>query len=93
MEIGFSTSALDLEERERARIYEICASAVEKRWGSVLLGHVYVIQIQNILCDHDLRPAPDLDPRPLPGEQGATTVESHDRVRLRPQRQPEDREQ
>lgn len=49
-EIGFSTGALDLEERERARIYEVCASAVEKRWGSVLVGH-----LDDLIVFHRLR--------------------------------------
>jgi len=51
-EIGFSSGALDLEERERARIYEICSSAAEKRWGADLLGHLDDLIVFHRLHDH-----------------------------------------
>jgi len=53
-EIGFATGTLDLEERERARIFEICASTVEKRWGSVLLGHIDDLIVFHRLREHHL---------------------------------------
>jgi len=51
-EIGFSTGALDLEERERARIYQVCASTVEKHWGPVLLGHIDDLIVFHRLREH-----------------------------------------
>jgi ATP-dependent Clp protease ATP-binding subunit ClpC len=39
-EIGFSGAGGDLEESERARIYQLCANAAEKTWGADLLGHL-----------------------------------------------------
>jgi ATP-dependent Clp protease ATP-binding subunit ClpC len=53
-EIGFSTGALDLEERERARIYEVCTSAVEKRWGPSLVGHLDDLIVFHRLREHHL---------------------------------------
>jgi ATP-dependent Clp protease ATP-binding subunit ClpA len=49
-EIGFSTGGPELEEREKARIFEICASTVEKRWGPSLFGH-----LDDMIVFHRLR--------------------------------------
>ena len=48
-EIGF-TRATDLEESERARIYQQCFSAAEKLWGPDLLCHV-----EDLVVFHRLR--------------------------------------
>ena len=39
-QVGFSSAAGDLEESEKARIYQLCSSAAEKQWGTDLLGHL-----------------------------------------------------
>jgi ATP-dependent Clp protease ATP-binding subunit ClpC len=53
-DIGFSSGAQDLEEREKARIYQICAAAVEKRWGPRLLGHLDDLIVFHRLRERDL---------------------------------------
>lgn len=39
-EIGFSHRGGDLEESEKARVYQLCVSAAERLWGSDLLGRL-----------------------------------------------------
>jgi ATP-dependent Clp protease ATP-binding subunit ClpC len=39
-EIGFSPASGDLEEGERARLYDSCCESVELAWGTDFLGHL-----------------------------------------------------
>lgn len=48
-EIGFSP-ARDIEETEKARIYQLVSTAAEKQWGTDLLGH-----LDDLLVFHRLR--------------------------------------
>ncbi len=48
-EIGFSP-AREIEETEKARIYQLVSSAAEKQWGSDILGH-----LDDLLVFHRLR--------------------------------------
>ena len=48
-EIGFSP-ARDIEETEKARIYQLVTTAAEKQWGSDILGH-----LDDLLVFHRLR--------------------------------------
>lgn len=49
-EIGFSSGAADLEESEKARIYQLCSTAAEKLWGADLLAH-----LDDLIVFHRLR--------------------------------------
>ncbi len=49
-EIGFTGAVGDLEETERARIYNLCCNAVERSWGSDFLGH-----LDDLIIFHRLR--------------------------------------
>lgn len=51
-EIGFAPGSADLEDGEKARIYQACASAAEKHWGARLLGH-----LDDLIVFHRLRGA------------------------------------
>jgi ATP-dependent Clp protease ATP-binding subunit ClpB len=53
-EIGFSPAAADLEDSEKARIFQLCVSSVEKRWGSMLLGHIDDLTVFHRLRGHHM---------------------------------------
>jgi len=38
--LGFSPATGDLEESERARLFQLCSSAAERRWGGDFLAHI-----------------------------------------------------
>lgn len=52
-EIGFSPAS-DIEESEKARIYQQCAAAAEKRWGTELLSHIDDLIVFHRLGPHHL---------------------------------------
>ena len=49
-EMGFSPATPDLEETEKARIYQLCVNAAEKQWGSDFLAH-----LDDLVVFHRLR--------------------------------------
>lgn len=51
-EIGFSPASNDLEETEKARIYQLVSTAAEKQWGADVLGH-----LDDLIVFHRLREA------------------------------------
>jgi ATP-dependent Clp protease ATP-binding subunit ClpC len=51
-EIGFSPATGDIVESEKARIYNLCCSAVERGWGCDFLGH-----LDDLIIFHRLRGA------------------------------------
>ncbi len=48
--IGFSPASADQEEREKARIYDMCCEMVEHCWGADFLGH-----LDELIIFHRLR--------------------------------------
>lgn len=52
-EIGFSP-AKDIEETEKARIYQLVSNAAEKMWGSDFLGHLDDLLVFHRLREHHL---------------------------------------
>lgn len=55
-EIGFSPASGDMEERERARIYDSCCESVELAWGTDFLGHLDDLIIFHRLQERHLPP-------------------------------------
>jgi ATP-dependent Clp protease ATP-binding subunit ClpC len=53
-EIGFSSGAADLEESEKARVYQLCSTAAEKLWGADLLAHLDDLIVFHRLREHHL---------------------------------------
>jgi len=51
-EIGFSHTGAEMEESEKARIYDLCSDAVERYWGNDFLGH-----LDDLVIFHRLREA------------------------------------